>query len=130
MQIISRIVDWITTPYTIYLIIRDPAIPGSVKWRAAIGLAVLFAYLISPLDLIPDFIPLSGLIDDLIVVPVGLALVRKLTPGIDIIETRNQAQAGTRRVVHRTIWLLVIVLTVGLLWLGLLIYIAVKLIQA
>ena len=129
MRIISQIVDWVTTPYTIYLILKDPAILRPVKARAVIVLVLIFAYVISPIDIIPDFIPFAGWLDDLIVVPLGLALVRKITPGFDIVEKRNRAQATVRRILLWTILSLSIVILLGLLWLGLLIYIIVKLIS-
>ena len=128
MGIISQITDWVTTPYTIYLILKDPAISRSVKLRAVIGLALIFAYIISPIDIIPDFIPISGWLDDLIVVPLGLALVRKITPGIDVVEKRDRAQASVRRILLWTMLSLVVAILLGLLWLGLLIYIIVRLI--
>jgi uncharacterized membrane protein YkvA (DUF1232 family) len=126
MRIISQIADWVTTPYTIYLILKDPAISRSVKLRAVIGLAIIFAYIISPIDIIPDFIPISGWLDDLVVVPLGLALVRKLTPGIDVVKTRNRAQASVRRILLWTILSLVVAILLGLLWIGLLVYIIVR----
>ena len=129
MGIISQITDWVTTPYTIYLILKDPAILKSVKLRAVIGLVLIFAYVISPIDIIPDFIPFAGWLDDLIVVPLGLALVRKITPSFDIVEKRNRAQATVRRILLWTILSLLVVILLGLLWLGLLIYIIVKLIS-
>jgi uncharacterized membrane protein YkvA (DUF1232 family) len=128
MRIISQVADWVTTPYTIYLILRDPAISRSVKLRAIIGLALIFAYIISPIDIIPDFIPVSGWLDDLVVVPLGLALVRKITPGIDVVEKRDRAQASVRRSLLWTMLALVVAILLGLLWLGLLIYIIVRLI--
>ena len=128
MRIISQIADWVTTPYTIYLILKDPAISHSVKLRAVIGLALIFAYIISPIDIIPDFIPISGWLDDLVVVPLGLALVRKITPAIDVVEKRYRAQASIRRILLWTMLSLVVVILLGLLWLGLLIYIIVRLI--
>ena len=128
MRIISQIADWVTTPYTIYLILKDPAISRSVKLCAVIGLAIIFAYIISPIDIIPDFIPISGWLDDLVVVPLGLALVRKLTPGIDVVKTRNRAQASVRRILLWTVLSLLVATLLGLLWLGLLIYIIVRLI--
>ncbi len=128
MRIISQIADWVTTPYSIYLILKDPAISRSVKLRAGIGLALIFAYIISPIDIIPDFIPFAGWLDDLIVVPLGLALVRKITPGFDIVEKRNRAQSTVRRILLWTSLSLVVVILLGLLWLGLLVYIIVRLI--
>ena len=129
MRIISQIVDWVATPYTIYLILKDPAISRSVKLCAGIGLAIIFAYIISPIDIIPDFIPFAGWLDDLIVVPLGLALVRKITPGFDVVEKRNRAQATVGRILLWTMLSLSAVILLGLLWLGLLIYIIVKLIS-
>ena len=128
MGIISWITDWVTTPYTIYLILKDPAVSRSVKLRAGIGLAIIFAYVISPIDIIPDFIPVAGWIDDLIVVPLGLALLRKITPGVDIMEKRVRAQAKVRRIILWTVLSLVVTTLLGLLWLGLLIYIIVRLV--
>jgi uncharacterized membrane protein YkvA (DUF1232 family) len=128
MRIISQVADWVTTPYTIYLILRDPAISRSVKLRAIIGLALIFAYIISPIDIIPDFIPVSGWLDDLVVVPLGLALVRKITPGIDVVEKRDRTQASVRRSLLWTMLALLVAILLGLLWLGLLIYIIVRLI--
>ncbi len=62
--------------YTIYFAIRDPAMPWPVKVLAFI----VVAYALSPIDLIPDFIPVLGYLDDLVLVPLGLALVLRFTP--------------------------------------------------
>ena len=127
MRILSQIADWVTTPYAIYLILKDPAISRSVKLRSVIGLALIFAYVISPIDIIPDFISISGWLDDLVVVPLGLALVRKINPGIDVVE-RYGAQASVRRILLWTMFSLIVATLLGLLWLSLLIYIIVRLI--
>jgi uncharacterized membrane protein YkvA (DUF1232 family) len=129
MRIFSRIADWVTTPYTIYLILKDPAISRSVKLRAVIGLAFIFAYIICPIDIIPDFIPISGWLDDIVVVPLGLALVRKFTPDIDVVERRDRARASVGRILLWTMLSLVVAILLGLLWLGLLVYIIVRLIS-
>jgi uncharacterized membrane protein YkvA (DUF1232 family) len=60
----------------LWRLFKHPQTPRSAKWMA---IAVL-AYAISPIDLIPDFIPVIGLLDDLILVPLGVAMVIKLTP--------------------------------------------------
>ncbi len=60
----------------LWRLFKHPQTPRAAKWMA---IAVL-AYAISPIDLIPDFIPVIGLLDDLILVPLGVALVIKLTP--------------------------------------------------
>jgi uncharacterized membrane protein YkvA (DUF1232 family) len=126
VKIINRIVDWVTTPYTIFLILKDPAISWSVKLRAVIGLVIIFAYVISPIDLIPDFIPLAGWLDDLIIVPLGFALVRLITPGIDIVEKRNRAQASVKWVIFWSIFSVTVVILLGLAWLGLLVYLIIR----
>jgi uncharacterized membrane protein YkvA (DUF1232 family) len=128
MRIFTKIIDWVTTPYTIYLIIKDPTIPKRVKIRAVIGLVIIFAYIVSPVDIIPDVIPLSGWLDDIIVVPLGLALVRIITPGIDIMEKRARAQSGIKRILFWTIFSLTAAILLGLCWLGLLIYVIVRLV--
>ena len=58
------------------LVIRDPRTP--VRARLLLGLA--FIYIISPIDLIPDFIPVVGQLDDLIIVPCLILLAMKMTP--------------------------------------------------
>jgi uncharacterized membrane protein YkvA (DUF1232 family) len=66
---------------------RDPRTP----WYArALGIGVL-AYALSPIDLIPDFIPLLGLIDDLVIVPLGILAVRKMIPPAVLAEHRERA---------------------------------------
>ena len=87
---ISRIVDWVTTPYAIFLILKDQTISRSVKLHAVIGLALISVYVVSPIDIVPDFIPIAGWLDDLVVIPLGLSLIRIMTPGIDIMEKRER----------------------------------------
>jgi uncharacterized membrane protein YkvA (DUF1232 family) len=60
----------------LWRLFKHPRTPRAAKWLAV---AVL-VYAISPIDLIPDFIPVIGLLDDLVLVPLGLAMVIKLTP--------------------------------------------------
>lgn len=62
--------------HALALLMREPATPRAARW---LGWAVL-AYALSPIDLIPDVIPVLGLLDDLVLLPLGIALVVKLTP--------------------------------------------------
>ena len=71
----------------LYLAGRDPRVPWYAK---ALALATA-AYALSPIDLIPDFIPVLGYLDDLIIVPLGIALVVKLIPPEVMAEHRAAA---------------------------------------
>jgi len=73
--------------YAIYLAARDPNMPWYVKVLAA----VVAAYALSPIDLIPDFIPILGYLDDLILVPLGIWLVVSLIPEQAMAEYRARA---------------------------------------
>ncbi len=127
MSIISRITDWVSTPYTIYLILKDPTIAKPEKLRSVIGLVLFVAYVINPIDIIPDFIPFAGWLDELIIVPIWLAIMRKFVPSIQILERRERAQASVRRILLWTIFSLATVIILGSVWLGLVIYAIVKL---
>ena len=76
--------------HAIWFAARDPRVPWYAK---VLGLAVA-AYALSPIDLIPDFIPVLGYLDDLILVPLGIALVVKLIPANLMAEHRAQASCG------------------------------------
>jgi uncharacterized membrane protein YkvA (DUF1232 family) len=62
--------------HALYFAARDPRVP----WHAKALALVVAGYALSPIDLIPDFIPVLGQLDDLILVPLGIALAVKLTP--------------------------------------------------
>jgi uncharacterized membrane protein YkvA (DUF1232 family) len=79
--------------YALYLAARDPRVPWYSK---ALALCVV-GYALSPIDLIPDFIPIVGYLDDLILVPLGLALVLRLTPVLVLVEARERAQEAMDR---------------------------------
>ncbi len=75
--------------YTLYLAYKDPR----VAWYAKAFTALVVAYAFSPIDLIPDFIPVLGYLDDLVLIPLGVALALKMIPGPVLGECREQAQA-------------------------------------
>ena len=74
--------------YALYLAYRDPRTP----WYARLFAACVVGYAFSPIDLIPDFIPILGYLDDLILVPLGAALALKMIPPKVIAESREQAR--------------------------------------
>lgn len=77
----------------VYFAARDPRTPFGVRLLA---LAVT-AYALSPIDLIPDFIPILGQLDDLVIVPIGLSLVARLLPEEVMADARRKADALTRK---------------------------------
>jgi uncharacterized membrane protein YkvA (DUF1232 family) len=100
--------------HTLYLAARDPRVP----WYAKALAIVVAAYALSPIDLIPDFIPVLGYLDDLLVVPAGIALVVRLIPPDILAEHRELATAAQDRPVSWIaasviigIWILAIGLT-------------------
>ncbi len=76
----------------LYLAGRDPRTPLLARFLAV----CVVAYALSPIDLIPDFIPVIGLLDDLLLVPLGLALVVRLIPPALMAEFRAQAEQSGR----------------------------------
>ena len=72
----------------LYLAARHPGTP----WYARLLVAAVVAYALSPIDLIPDFIPVLGLLDDLVIVPLGLALAIRLIPATVLARCRADAE--------------------------------------
>ena len=107
--------------YALYLASRDRRVP----WTAKIVLIVVVAYALSPIDLIPDFIPALGYLDDMILVPLGIALAIKLIP--DEVWEECKAEARTRlnsnlphsrvaAIVIVMVWLATLCLVVWVVW--------------
>ncbi len=95
--------------HVIWLCARDPAL----GWPPRILALLVAGYALSPIDLIPDFIPFIGLLDDALLIPLGIWVLRKMVP--DAIYARHlaRAQAATQRPVSTVaaavilaIWLL------------------------
>src|SRR6476469_7633310 len=99
---IATLKDWARAikrdVHAIYLASRDPRVPWYAK---ALALAVA-GYALSPIDLIPDFIPVLGLLDDAILVPLCILLVIRLIPPDVMAEHRMLAAAAADRPVSRT----------------------------
>ena len=105
--------------HAVYLAARDPRTP----WYAKALALVVAAYALSPIDLIPDFIPVIGYLDDLILVPLGVMLVIRLVPPEVMAEHRETARQAEGRPVSRSagiiivfIWIVALVLTGTLIW--------------
>ena len=79
--------------YALYLACRDPRTP----WPAKALAAGIVAYAFSPIDLIPDFIPVLGYLDELVLLPLGVLLVRRLIPEPVMADCRERAREAFRQ---------------------------------
>jgi len=95
---------------------RHPQTPKAAKW---VAVAVL-AYALSPIDLLPDFIPVLGLLDDAIIVPLGIALAVRLTPAPLWQQMLREAEASPLRL-PRSWWGLALIVAI---WVGVVIALA------
>jgi uncharacterized membrane protein YkvA (DUF1232 family) len=77
-----------TETYALYLACRDPRTP----WHARLFAALVVGYAFSPIDLIPDFVPVLGYLDDLLLVPLGVLLALKMVPPAVWAESRARAR--------------------------------------
>ena len=105
--------------YTLYLAYRHPGTP----WYAKVFVALVVGYVFSPIDPIPDFIPGVGLLDEMVVVPIGVLIAARMIPQDILEECREKARevaAGEKPVsrvaaaVVVTLWLLCVALAVFL----------------
>lgn len=103
--------------YALYVAARDPRVP----WYAKAFMALTLAHTLSPIDLVPDFIPVLGYLDDLVVTPLGIALALKMIPPEVMADARRQvdetlhqgkpvSRAGAMIVI--AIWLAIITVVV------------------
>ena len=104
--------------YALYLAYRDPRVP----WYAKAVAVCVVGYALSPIDLIPDFIPVLGYLDDLLLIPLGVALVLRLMPPAVMVECRERARVELAMVqpVSRAAAAVIV-----LLWLGLVALVAI-----
>jgi uncharacterized membrane protein YkvA (DUF1232 family) len=93
---------------SVYFAARDPRTPWAVRMLAF----AVAAYALSPIDLIPDFIPILGYLDDLLIVPLGLLLVMKFTPEAVLADARARADTLLERPSSRGMAALIILIWV------------------
>lgn len=116
----SRIKEWARVikrdVHALYLAARDPRTP----WYAKAVVMAIAAYALSPIDLIPDFIPVLGYLDELILLPLAILLAVKLVPPEVMAEHRAAAARAEARPVSRWAAVGIVALWVGaaglLLW--------------
>jgi uncharacterized membrane protein YkvA (DUF1232 family) len=97
----------------LWLAARDPRVP----WLAKVMAGLVAAYALSPIDLIPDFIPVLGYLDDLIIVPLGILAVVAMIPAPLMVEFRAEAAQRQARPSSRiglvlivAVWVIVLIL--------------------
>jgi uncharacterized membrane protein YkvA (DUF1232 family) len=112
-MLLSRIKTWALAlrrdAHAIYLASRDPRVPWYVKILAV----AIAGYALSPIDLIPDFIPVLGYLDDLIIVPLGIWLVVALIPEEVMHEHRAMARAAAQRPVSKAAAIIIVALWIS-----------------
>lgn len=94
----------------LWFALRDPRTP----WPARMVGAMVVAYALSPIDLIPDFIPVLGLLDDLILLPLGIALCVRLIPADVFEDARRRAIDAERRPANRIAAVVIVLIWIGL----------------
>ena len=92
--------------YALWLAARDPRTP----WYARAFVFLVAAYALSPIDLIPDFIPVLGYLDDAILLPLAILLAIRLVPGNVMADHRATATVATERPISRGVALAIILL--------------------
>lgn len=93
-----------TEVHALYLASKDPRVP----WYAKAFMALIIGYAMCPIDLIPDFIPVLGQLDDFIIVPAGIAFVIKMIPKNIMEECRQKAR--DQPVDTRTKWVVALII--------------------
>jgi uncharacterized membrane protein YkvA (DUF1232 family) len=96
--------------YALYLTYRDPRVP----WYARVFAAVVVGYAFSPIDLIPDPVPVLGYLDDLILIPLGVALAIKMIPPPVLAECREKARKKADWPVNRVAAAVVVAVWIAL----------------
>ena len=106
--------------YALYIAARDPRVP----WYAKAFMGLVLAYAFSPIDLTPDFVPVLGYLDDLVIIPLGIALALKMIPAQVMIDARQQVEdrmqkgepvSRTGAVIVIVIWLVLLAFVIGLI---------------
>ena len=111
--------------YAIYLAYQDPRVP----WYARVFAACVVGYAFSPIDLIPDPIPVLGYLDDIILIPIGVSFARHLIPADVMMECRAEAEKTLKHLRPKLWAAAIVVIVTWLVILGLVAWWIVKAIQ-
>jgi len=98
--------------HALYLAARHPGTP----WYAKLLVAAIVAYALSPIDLIPDFVPILGYLDDLVLIPLGIALAIRMIPSSILEECRARSQETLRsgKPVSRIVGIVIVAIWIAL----------------
>jgi uncharacterized membrane protein YkvA (DUF1232 family) len=99
----------------LYFAYRDPRTP----WYAKVAAILVLAYAFSPIDLIPDFIPVLGYLDDMVILPLGIFIAIKLIPAEIMASAREKAASSDQVLPIRNVWGILIIVSIWLVGLGL-----------
>ena len=108
--------------YALYLASKDPEVP----WFAKALTACVVAYALSPIDLIPDFIPVLGYLDDIILIPLGITIALRLIPVPVMQRCREQARMDLDGGKLKSLWGAAAVIAVWLILLALVVMFVLK----
>ena len=100
--------------FTLYLACRHPGCP----WYAKLLALAVVGYALSPIDLIPDFVPVLGYLDDLVLIPLGIALVIRLIPAEVLAECRRESERIVGRAVRAARVAAVVIVAIWILAAG------------
>jgi uncharacterized membrane protein YkvA (DUF1232 family) len=107
-----------TEVYAFYFAVRDPRVP----WYAKVFVGCVVAYALSPIDLIPDFIPVLGYLDDLVLLPLAIALTHKMIPPAVLVECREKARPAREKpkswlgaIIIVSIWILLSAMVISVI---------------
>jgi uncharacterized membrane protein YkvA (DUF1232 family) len=121
----SRVKQLKTETYAIYLASKDPRVP----WYAKALIVFVVVHTFSPIDLIPDFIPVLGYLDDLIITPLGIVLAIKMIPPDVLGECREEARQVIRQEKPTSWWGAAIVVAIWFLMILLVVFTIKRLIE-
>lgn len=115
----ARAQDLKAWTYALYAAYRDPRVP----WYARVFALCVVAYALSPIDLVPDFVPVLGYLDDLILIPLGISLALRMIPPEVLAEHRERGRllAAEGKPVGRTAAVFVVLIWLALIVAGLLV---------
>ena len=97
--------------YALYLAYKDPRVPLRIK----VVILLVIAYLLSPIDLIPDFIPVLGYLDDFLLITVGIPILLKMVPKEIMNEHRENAETKFSEGMHKSKFAALIIVLIWVL---------------